>query len=605
MIHLSHKEQAIVEDIKELSSQAGSHSPSVLSLSEKIPDLDIKVDACFLSNPYATDLFADKLQDDLIHSGKLREVLEYYPSQNQVIAECLSQHLQVPQEKIFLGNGATEIIQAVIHNFTSHKIMINIPTFSPYYEFVQEGIEVVYNELYRDGEFRFDLERYIRLVEREQPDTIVIINPNNPSGCYLSLSEIERLVQRLQWVDTIIIDESFMHFAFENEDCELITATHLSERFQNLIIIKSMSKDFGIAGIRAGYAIMERGKVNDLLDKGYLWNLSGLAEYFFRLYAEPEFQKDYERVRIRYIQETQRFFKELAKIDGLRVYPSLGNFILIELVNGWSAFDFTSSLLIKHGVYSRDCNDKIGLEGEFVRIASRSGEENEYILKSIADIVESREACRPQVVQDNNLVQLSFWEREDCDIKGMMLNPEADKIEARDRMEVLSYLPDLTGKRILEPAAGIGRFTTHFALQAKKVVALDFVEDFIALNRKICAPFANISHQAADIMKASFEPESFDVIFINWLLMYLEDADLPVIKKRMSQWLQPGGQLFLRESCVSASNPDEPHPHTQYRDPGVYEDLFASDFEILSKGRIEAYVQEYGNPNQRWWLFKK
>ena len=483
--------------------------------------------------------------------------------------------------------------------------MINIPTFSPYYEFVQEGVEVVYNELYQDGEFRFDLERYIRLVEREQPDTVVIINPNNPSGCYLTLKEIETLVQRLEWVENVIIDESFMHFAFEDQNYDLITATHLSERFDNLIIIKSMSKDFGIAGIRAGYAIMDKGKVNDLLDNGYLWNLSGLAEYFFRLYADPAFQKEYEQVRIRYIKETQRFFKGLAHIDGLRVYPSLGNFILIELINGWTACDLTSALLIKHGVYSRDCNDKIGLEGEFVRLASRSREENEYILQSIADILQSRDAGRQKTVQDNNLVQLSFWEKEDCDIQGMMLNPEADKIEARDRMEVLSYLPDLAGKRILEPAAGIGRFTTHFALQAKKVVALDFVEDFIALNRNICAPFANISHQAADIMKAEFEPESFDVIFINWLLMYLEDADLPVIKKRMSQWLQPGGQLFLRESCVSASNPDEPHPHTRYRDPRVYEDLFVPEFEILKAGRIEAYVQEYGNPNQRWWLFTK
>ena len=605
MIHLSEKEQDIARNIQELSMEAGSHSPSILSLAEKIPDLEIKVDACFLSNPYATDLFAGKMEKDLIHSGKLREVLEFYPSQNQVIAECLSHHLQVPQEKIFLGNGATEIIQAVIHNFTSRKIIINIPTFSPYYEFVPEGVEVVYNELYRDGEFRFDLDRYIRLVEQQRPDTIVIINPNNPSGCYLTLREIETLLERLDWVDNIIIDESFMHFAFEDQNYELITATHLSERFDNLIIIKSMSKDFGIAGIRAGYAIMDSDKVNDLLDNGYLWNLSGLAEYFFRLYADDEFQKEYEQVRVRYIRETQRFFKGLERIPGVRVYPSLGNFILIELVNGWAASDLTSALLLKHGVYTRDCNDKIGLDGEFVRIASRSGEENDSILRAVADVLQTGDSEGCQAVQDNNRMQLTFWEKEDCDIQGMMLNPEADKIEARDRMEVLSYLPDLAGKRILEPAAGIGRFTTHFALQAEKVVALDFVEDFIVLNQKICAPFANISHQAADIMKAAFEPESFDVIFINWLLMYLEDADLEVLKKRMSQWLSPGGRLFLRESCVSASNPDEPHPHTHYRDPRVYEDLFVPDFEILKAGRIEAYVQEYGNTNQRWWLFTK
>lgn len=386
-MRMSSKEREIVQSIQELSDQAGTHSPSISTILEKIPELNIEIDACFLSNPYATDLFSRQMHEDLIEKGKLREVLEYYPSQNQIIAENLSAFLSIPKERIFLGNGATEIIQAVIHNFTRKKIVINIPTFSPYYEFVPEGVEVIYNQLYQGDGFTFNLKRYIELIEEQEPDTLVLINPNNPSGCYIDLADIEYLVKRLHWVENIIIDESFIHFAFEGQSSELISATYLTEQFSNLVLMKSMSKDFGIAGIRAGYAVMAENKVNDFLENGYLWNLSGLAEYFFRLYVDPGFQKEYEPVRVRYLRETQQFFDELGKLPGLRVYPSKANFVLVELENGMKAVDFTAGMLVKHGVYTRDCRDKIGLEGEFVRIASRSWEENRIILKAAEDVL--------------------------------------------------------------------------------------------------------------------------------------------------------------------------------------------------------------------------
>ncbi|MCF8106037.1 MAG: histidinol-phosphate aminotransferase family protein [Desulfohalobiaceae bacterium] len=388
-MRMSSKEREIVQSIQELSDQAGTHSPSISTITEKIPELNIEVDACFLSNPYATDLFSRQMHEDLIQSGRLREVLEFYPSQNQVVAEHLAGYLNVPKEKIFIGNGATEIIQGVIHNFTRRKIVINIPTFSPYYEFVPEGVEVVYNQLYHGEGFRFNLERYIEMIERENPDTLVLINPNNPSGCYIELADIEYLVNRLHWVDNIIIDESFIHFAFEGQSTDLVSATFLTEKFDNLVLMKSMSKDFGIAGIRAGYAVMDENKVNDLLENGYLWNLSGLAEYFFRLYVNPEFQKEYEKVRVRYLNETQQFFAELGKLQGLKAYPSKANFVLVELTNGMKAVDFTSGMLVKHGVYTRDCRDKIGLDGEFVRIASRSWEENRRIVKAARDVLKT------------------------------------------------------------------------------------------------------------------------------------------------------------------------------------------------------------------------
>ena len=121
-----------------------------------IPELRLRVDACFLSNPYATDLFLDYLHREVIRTGKLRRLLEFYPSQNRVIADKLSGAVGVPAEYLFVGNGAVEIIQAILHRFTGDKILVNLPTFSPYHEFVRSDTQVLYNVLSRENDFRFD-----------------------------------------------------------------------------------------------------------------------------------------------------------------------------------------------------------------------------------------------------------------------------------------------------------------------------------------------------------------------------------------------------------------------------------------------------------------
>jgi histidinol-phosphate/aromatic aminotransferase/cobyric acid decarboxylase-like protein len=147
-----------------------------------------------------------------------------------------------------------------------------------------------------------------------------------------------------------------------------------------------MSKDFGIAGIRGGYALMRPEKVKFLLKNGYLWNLSGLAEYFFNLYVKDSFYQEYEKIRVKFIREAQEFFTNLSAIKQIKTYPTFANFILIELVDGSKCDDFCYKLLIKHGIYTRTCADKIGLDGEFVRIAARSKIENQMIIDSIQDI---------------------------------------------------------------------------------------------------------------------------------------------------------------------------------------------------------------------------
>lgn len=377
----------IREKYLELKKASGTHSPSIQTILDTIPELKIEVDACFLSNPYATELFLSYLKRELLDTGDINRILEFYPSQSFKIAKLLADSVGVESDRIFVANGAVEAMQAVIHNYVGSKMVINIPTFSSYYEYARDNTEVVYYQLSKEQNFTFDVNHYISFIKENNPDTIVIINPNNPDGGYINHDDLIKIIKSLPEVENIIIDESFIHFAYEDSELELKSIVPYLKYFDNVIVIKSMSKDFGIAGLRCGYGIFPKKWVNDLTKNGYLWNLNGLAEYFFRLYVRKDFIEQYEEVRKKYIRESLFFIAELHRIAGIKVYPSRANFVLVEITNGGTAQDIATQLLLDHGVYVRNCEDKIGLDGEFIRVAARSKHENEIIADSIKKVV--------------------------------------------------------------------------------------------------------------------------------------------------------------------------------------------------------------------------
>src|SRR5262249_26292335 len=150
--------------------------------------------------------------------------------------------------------------------------LVNLPTFSPYYEFARRDTQVLFNVLHKEEDFEFNPAAYLEMVHRERPDTVVLINPNNPDGGYVPHAVLVELLEQLRCVSNMIVDESFHHFAWEGDDYSYSSVAEEVRRFPNLIVGKSMSKDFGVAGIRAGYAVMAPDRVRTLLDNGYLWN---------------------------------------------------------------------------------------------------------------------------------------------------------------------------------------------------------------------------------------------------------------------------------------------------------------------------------------------
>jgi histidinol-phosphate/aromatic aminotransferase/cobyric acid decarboxylase-like protein len=289
---------------------------------------------------------------------------------------------------IFVTNGAIEGIQAVLQNFVKENICIILPTFSSYYEFINEDVKVFEWHLKKEEDFQLNIDDYLDFILEKNVKNIVLINPNNPNGGYIPYADLNRICNALAHLENIVIDESFVHFAFEDMDLALVSYSQLIEKHHNLIVVKSMSKDFGIAGIRAGYVCAHDEKIFVLRDRGYLWNINGLATYFFDLFSRKEFRDKYEIVRKKYIMNTNLFYSELVKLNSFRVFPSSANFYLVEVLNGKSSTEVFYHMLANDGVYTRDCSDKMGLnnQGEFIRVACRSFEENLKIIESLKKI---------------------------------------------------------------------------------------------------------------------------------------------------------------------------------------------------------------------------
>jgi len=380
---ITEKEKELFKIFKEIKRKSGTHSPSIVEIRDAIQGIDIKVDACYLSNPYATDLFLKYLSK--LDPTELRGLIEHYPSQNRKLSEYVSAFTGISPRNIVVGNGASEIISFLMYHYIKGKTLLPIPTFSPYYEYASPENKVIFMKLKEEDGFCFSLERMRHLVETLMIDNIVLVNPNNPNGCYIPLDELETFIDEVyDLVSYIILDESFIHFVEEDK----IPSTYkLFLKYpKKLIIIKSMSKDFGIAGLRVGYAVCDSSIVDKMIEGGFLWNVSGIGEYFLRTIAyDADFRAEYERKRKKYISEARRFFKELSNF--LTTYPTRANFVLAKVPIDPDLFSFL--LLYRYGVYVRSTSDKIGLYGNYVRISARTSEENKVILEAIENLVRS------------------------------------------------------------------------------------------------------------------------------------------------------------------------------------------------------------------------
>ena len=306
------------------------------------------------------------------------DLLEQYPSgmgmQNLLAAGLFD----CEPNEIIVGNGASELINTIV-DFISGKVCVTFPTFDEYPErFGKDNVQIFIPE---NDNFTYSIEELKNASEGCK--AVVLINPDNPSGHFIPREEVLALSDFLhQREQLLILDESFVDFASGGPENSLIASDILQHR-PNLIIIKSISKSYGVPGIRLGVmATCHAALMASVKKRISIWNINSFGEFFLQAYGK--YRNDYRQACLKIATERDRFFSDLKKIKFLRAIPSQGNYFLCEVTKKFSATELTTRLLEEHEILIKDCTGKIGFEGKnFVRIAVRERADNLFLVKQL------------------------------------------------------------------------------------------------------------------------------------------------------------------------------------------------------------------------------
>ncbi len=356
-----------------LKSDSGLHSPSIFELKNSMK-IDIEIDSCFLCNPYAFDLFLEYL-----NKRDLTDYIKYYPPQNKILSQILSKNIDINSEFILIGNGAIQMIELIMREFEGKRKCIITPTFSTYYEFDDQNI--FYYKTHKENDFEVDINHLIEFCKANKIEVLVIVNPNNPTGTVIKKEDLKSIIRELPQT-SIIVDESFIDFYDITQSVEKEVYNN-----KNLIVIRSLSKDFGIAGLRLGYAVCDP-KINDRIFSKYglCWNVNGIAHIFLESMGLKDFQERYQEARLKYLNHRENFYDKLKTLKNLKVYKSHANFFIIDC--GKNINEIFSFLLFDKKIYTRILNDKLHLEDTFLRIACGTEEDNIKVYEALKEFDE-------------------------------------------------------------------------------------------------------------------------------------------------------------------------------------------------------------------------
>jgi len=351
-----------------------SHSPALADL-VGYEEAQYYVDYCFIANPYYP---TQDMIDRLI--AKLPSLIRAYPSSNpEVNNGYLAKVLRVNPDNLIIGNGATELITAICDELIE-SIGIPIPTFSEYHEKIERSKV----QLYRVGpetDYQLDIDHYASWLQNHAVHAALLINPDNPTGQFFSIPQMQAFLDKASFLDLVIVDESFVDFAGD----PVPSLLHSADIFSNLIIVRSMSKHCGVPGLRLGYCYTDnRYLLNRLRRRLPTWNINSVAEYYLSLL--PETDADYHEARRRTIEDTQWLYHEIEGLPGFHVYPTGANFVLVRLENGMTAHELQMLLLKNYKLYVRDCSNKIGMDRYHIRIATQGREKDEPVVAALREL---------------------------------------------------------------------------------------------------------------------------------------------------------------------------------------------------------------------------
>ena len=338
------------------------------------------LDFCYLVNPY----FPPK---SLVNEMKQMSdiLLESYPSGDKQQSLLAGKIFGVLPEHIAVGNGAAELI-ASISELSSGKVVVPFPTFNEYpNRFGNENtVWLPANE-----DFSYSVEDIVRSAEENSASYVLLINPDNPSGHFFTKQEVIILAEQLSSKNVkLILDESFVDFA-EPEIRFTFIDEELISKHKNVIVIKSISKSYGVPGIRLGVLVSSDESLIEKIQKNTsIWNINSFAEFFLQIF--DKYKKFYGSACDKIAEERGRFSSELSKIPGVKVYESQANYLLCKLsgeAEKIGSLGLAEKLLDGYNILIKDLSSKKGFEkGQFIRLAVRNCQDNDRLIFALKEI---------------------------------------------------------------------------------------------------------------------------------------------------------------------------------------------------------------------------
>ncbi len=339
------------------------------------------LDFCYLVNPYFP---TERLEEEIKNS--FDTLITEYPSGRETINLLAGEIFSIKKENITVGNGAAELIK-VLPKVLEGKVGIIFPTFNEYYQVFGEDRVIKFfperqNYLYSLKE----LENFLDVV-----DILVVVNPDNPSGNFVKKEDLIKIIKKAKENNKkIILDESFIDFAEDGFNQLLLNQKILND-FPNLILIKSISKSFGVPGIRLGILATSNKKLLKSVEKELpIWNINSFGEFFLQIFYK--YFSDYKLACSEIIKERNRFFEKLKEIKNLKVIPSQANYFMCEVLDKYSSTELTQKLLFEKNIFIKDLKNKIGIGNkDFIRIAVRNKEDNEKLLSALLEVLNGKD----------------------------------------------------------------------------------------------------------------------------------------------------------------------------------------------------------------------
>ena len=334
------------------------------------------LDFCYLVNPYFPP---QKLVDEI--KANFDKLLRDYPSGMRVNSLLAAKNFGVHQENILVGNGAAELIKSLMERISGKTGFVR-PTFDEYPHRYDRAESVDFTPDNRD--YSYTADDLMDYFGNKGIQNLVVVNPDNPSGNYIPKKVLLRLIDWcVKKKINLILDESFADFS--DEENNTLIDQEILDKYKNLYVMKSISKSYGVPGLRLG--VLASGDTDTIafMKKDVaIWNINSFAEFYMQI--EEKYKKDYAAALVKFRAERARFQDELAKVPGVRVIPSQANFVMVELEKKISPKELLKKLLTKHSLLIKELTTKTNGRN-YLRLAVRDKEDDDRLVAAMKEEV--------------------------------------------------------------------------------------------------------------------------------------------------------------------------------------------------------------------------